>query len=166
MLVVVVVVELHADVVELTGGPQELALDRIRIDELQTDELIKHREPEVGDVLHVRGPSVVPVREVLYAAAAHIVDEWLAGLPREQHLIGGHAARPGKLLREQDALAESVFRGFHSGCARGLDGGGDHHGAREDDVGARWLDPAEPRTILGGSAPHLLDELIEGCRDR
>ena len=100
VLVVVVVVDGHADVVEHARGPQQLALARVARVQPERRELVEHRERESRDVARVRDVHAVARGEVEHARAPDVIDQ--------------RRVRRREVALEEDALAQPGLRHFHA----------------------------------------------------
>jgi len=125
MLVVIVVVDRHADIVEHGRGPEQLpffGLARVNAGSLQR---IPDTQSEMGHVLLVHEVVVVLRREIADAGFAHVGDK---------RRIGG-----GEKAGEEDALAQAGFGHLDAVEATDFEHGPQHGGAREDDLCAPRL---------------------------
>jgi hypothetical protein len=130
VLVVVVVVDGHADVVQQRRGPQQLALDGLALMHSRGGQLVEQAECEAGDVGRVR--AVLRVHPVLRGE----IDD-----ARVTHVL--EQRRVAEVVLEEHALAQAGLGDLEALEAADLHDRLHDDRAAEDDVAARWLDAGE-----------------------
>ena len=146
VLVVVVVVDRHADVVQHARAPQELALPAVAGVQAGRGELVEERQGEPRDVLGVGRVDVVARGEVEDRGAAHVVEQ--RRLAVEQ-------------LAEEDALAQAGLGDLDRLVAARFEHRLHDDRPGEDEVGAAVLDPLDRRALGCRQRGELVDEVVE-----
>src|SRR3954447_14576162 len=152
VLVVVVVVDRHADVVQQRGGPQQLALVAVAGMDPGGGERVEQAERQmrdVGDVRVVLGAHAVLRGEVDDRRAADVVEQRLA------------AAGAREVALEEDALAQTRLGDVDRVEAALVEDRLHHERAAEDDVGAAGLDAGHLAALGRRQLGELVDERVE-----
>ena len=134
VLVVVVVVDGHADVVQHAGAEEQLALPAVAGVQVELGELVEEGQGERGDVLGVLRADLVAGGEVRDARRAHVV---------EQRRVAG------QVLAEEDALAQAGLGDRDRVELAVLEHGLHDDRAGQDEVGARVLDALDVAALVG-----------------
>ena len=154
VLVVIVVVDRHADVVEHAGGPQQLGgVDIRRRRRANLDQPAPKPTGKVCDVLWVREVSLVLARKV--------PDRRLADVGKQRWIAGPTVLAALQIGAEEDALAQAGLGDLQLRGAGHIHCCANRYSAREDDARALRLDPGDLCTRAGGVSRELLRQLTE-----
>ena len=147
VLVVVVVVDRDADVVQQAGGAEQLARARVAVVQARRREVVEQAQRQRSDVARVSGRGVVLRGEVQHAGAAHVAEQ------------RPFAARQRAL--EEHALAKPCLSRLDRLEVTGLEHRLDHDRAGQHDVTARGLDPRHAAALGGRHRGETVDQIIE-----
>ena len=149
VLVVVVVVDRHADVVQHRRRPQQLALERVAGVQAGRRQLVEELEREPATCSVWAGSAWYAPARLSTRRPADVLEQRRVARRRPPRRLEEHALAQAR-LRRLDALEPA-----------GLQHRLDHHGAREDQVRPRRLDARHLAALGGRQLRQALDQLVE-----